>query len=293
MHQVMHMTSPRTTHGFSTSRRRWKRALDLATIGESHLGGARLHQVRPLLVLLLFSELLGNSDFSKSKGKFNPYVCWQQEKVLRWIKIPRSNEQSIYVFLIRFQYLSLRNQQTYSSGNRTHFHIAMLDFRRFREFSFCSTLVLPLEESVDFAVIPQGFHLHFDQAWLTITGTSRAKTQSLWYVSVTVCFRDNSIPPQKWPNKNSRVEGKKEKLMKTHHLEVSLSNPFLPFKPEFCWVFIISSPDSSPWNFPRREPPATVVETSIPLPVWSARRIRSGCGPRGFGEEAAGFKALE
>ena len=53
MHQVMHMTSPRTTHGFSTSRRRWKRALDLATIGESHLGGARLHQVRPLLLLLL------------------------------------------------------------------------------------------------------------------------------------------------------------------------------------------------------------------------------------------------
>ena len=42
-----------------------------------------------------------------------------------------------------------------------------------------------------------------------------------------------------------------------------------------------------------REPPATVVETSIPLPVWSARRIRSGCGPRRFGEEAAGFKALE
>ena len=57
MHQVMHMTSPRTTHGFSTSRRRWKRALDLATIGESHLGGARLHQVRPLLLLLLLLVL--------------------------------------------------------------------------------------------------------------------------------------------------------------------------------------------------------------------------------------------
>ena len=75
-----------------------------------------------------------------------------------------------------------------------HVHIAMLDFRRFREFSFCSTLVLPLEDSVDFAVIPQGFHLHFDQAWLNITGTPRAKTQILWYDSV--CFRDNSLPPK-------------------------------------------------------------------------------------------------
>lgn len=117
-------------------------------------------------------------------------------------------------------------------------------------------------------MIPWDFHLHFDQAWLSITGTPRAKTQILCYDSV--CFRDNSIPPQKWP-KNSRVEGKKEKLMKTHHLEVSWSNPVWPFRPAFCWVFIIPSPDSSPPGIspnttnPKAsdESPCHVVETSV------------------------------
>ena len=82
-----------------------------------------------LLLLFFFSELLGNSDFSKSKREIQP-LC------LLTGKSPPLDQNfkeqwAIYVFLIRFQYLSLRNQQTYSAGNRMHFHIAMLDFRRF------------------------------------------------------------------------------------------------------------------------------------------------------------------
>ena len=42
-----------TKNDFSTSRDKWKRTLASVTIGEPHLGGARLHQVRPLLLLLL------------------------------------------------------------------------------------------------------------------------------------------------------------------------------------------------------------------------------------------------
>ena len=41
------MTSPRTTNGFSTDRDKGKRTFASDTMGEPHLGGARLHQVRP------------------------------------------------------------------------------------------------------------------------------------------------------------------------------------------------------------------------------------------------------
>ena len=56
--QVMHMTSPRTTNGFSTDRCKGKRTFASDTMREPHLGGARLHQVRPLLLLLLLLLLV-------------------------------------------------------------------------------------------------------------------------------------------------------------------------------------------------------------------------------------------
>ena len=54
----MHMTSPKTTNGFSSSRRTWKRALNLATIGYLHLGAARLHQVRPMMLLVIWGKVM-------------------------------------------------------------------------------------------------------------------------------------------------------------------------------------------------------------------------------------------